>query len=560
MTRFKLWSTKNLSHSFFEYFKHLKLVSHLHGSCRQYVDANITEQVKDIKYVFDLRDPGQFFSEARSMKRHVIFHSGPTNSGKTYHAIQSFLNANTAIYCGPLRMLAGEIFRKSNSQKVLCDLITGEERLWAVSEEEPSNHSACTVELCSTNQQYDVAVIDEIQMLRDYDRGWAWTRALLGVPAKEIHVCGEESALKVIKSLLEKTDDTFEVKKYERLTPLKLLNRSIDLHDLRRGDCVIAFSQKNIYNLRLMIERVTNKKCGVIYGNLPSNVRFEQARKFNDGDCDILVASDAIGMGLNLNIERIVFSATKKFNGYEFTDLTPSHMKQIAGRAGRFKSKFQVGYITALEQSLMTDMKYLMEEPTQMIKKAGVLPSFAQLELLSVALPGKSLLSLLDIFELLIQLDRNYFMCDVERMKIVAQELGDIPLTLHESYLFSIAPMNIMKSSFVSSCMKQFAWSVSFDSVVTEKKVRQIIRWPPRSQPKTLKQLQHLEYLHETFDLYRWLSYRFPEIFIDAVKVIRLQEKLEKTISQAVDANLKNYHEHESNVKRFIANRKRKKL
>lgn len=90
------------------------------------------------------------------------------------------------------------------------------------------------------------------------------------------------------------------MKKYERLTPLKLLNRSIDLHDLRRGDCVIAFSQKNIYNLRLMIERVTNKKCGVIYGNLPSNVRFEQARKFNDGDCDILVASDAIGMGLNL--------------------------------------------------------------------------------------------------------------------------------------------------------------------------------------------------------------------------------------------------------------------
>lgn len=94
----------------------------------------------------------------------------------------------------------------------------------------------------------------------------------------------------------------FKVKRYHRLTPLKTMKSSLDLPSLQKGDCLIAFSQKKIFNLRLVVERATKLKCAVIYGNLPSNVRFDQARQFNDGLCDVLIASDAIGMGLNLYV------------------------------------------------------------------------------------------------------------------------------------------------------------------------------------------------------------------------------------------------------------------
>ena len=138
----------------------------------------------------NLLRPHMWFPKARSMRRKIICHMGPTNSGKTFRAIEKLKAADSGVYCGPLRLLAWEIFERLNEQEIPCSLITGQE----LEEKEGAKVLSCTTEMVDVTTEYDVAVIDEIQLIGDADRGWAWTRALLGVPAKEVHVCGEPAA------------------------------------------------------------------------------------------------------------------------------------------------------------------------------------------------------------------------------------------------------------------------------------------------------------------------------------------------------------------------------
>jgi ATP-dependent RNA helicase SUPV3L1/SUV3 len=120
------------------------------------------------------------------MKRKVICHTGPTNSGKTFEALQRLKAARRGVYSGPLRLLAWEVCNTMRRAGVKCDLVTGQERDC----EESSGHVSCTVEMTDLSEHYDVAVIDEFQLIGDQDRGWAWSRAFLGLQADELHVCG----------------------------------------------------------------------------------------------------------------------------------------------------------------------------------------------------------------------------------------------------------------------------------------------------------------------------------------------------------------------------------
>jgi ATP-dependent RNA helicase SUPV3L1/SUV3 len=221
-------------------------------------------------------------------------------------------------------------------------------------------------------QPFEVAVLDEIQMLRDQQRGWAWTRVVLGVLVEELHLCGEVSAIDIIERLMEFTGDDLEVKHYERLTPLYCLKDSLhgDMKRLQPGDCLVSFSRGEIFKLRQEVERVTKRSCAVIYGGLPPTTRIQQAQLFNDpkSSCDLLVASDAIGMGLNLNIKRIVFASLTKFDGYRRQSLTPSHAKQIAGRAGRFGSQYPEGEVTTLHRKDLKTLHDLLNAPVDLIE------------------------------------------------------------------------------------------------------------------------------------------------------------------------------------------------
>jgi ATP-dependent RNA helicase SUPV3L1/SUV3 len=203
----------------------------------------------------------------------------------------------------PLRMLAWQ-----TQQRLLpCTLITGQEKQIMI-----SGLTSCTIETLDMGAEYDVAVIDEIQLISDFTRGWAWTQALLGVKAKELHLCGENRALGLIHKIVKYTVDNLEERRYTRFSKLHLIHKPFNIEtDLLPGDCLIVFSTMSVYKMRTQINKIysgrNENKVAVVYGKLPPECRKVQANLFNDGTLPYLVATNAIGMGLNLKIRRIIF-------------------------------------------------------------------------------------------------------------------------------------------------------------------------------------------------------------------------------------------------------------
>lgn len=492
----------------------------------------------DLRKISDLRVPVNWYPEARAIQRKVIFHAGPTNSGKTYHAIQRYLSAKSGVYCGPLKLLAHEIFEKSNDAGVPCDLVTGEERTSVDEDGQPSDHVACTIEMCSVNTPYEVAVIDEIQMIRDPARGWAWTRALLGLCAEEIHVCGESAAIDFVRELMYTTGEEVEVHEYQRLTALSILDQALDsLDNLRPGDCIVCFSKNDIYSISRQIE-AKGLKCAVIYGSLPPGTKLSQAKKFNDPDdpCKILVATDAIGMGLNLSIKRIIFNTLIKPGMNEkgekqMEKISTSQALQIAGRAGRFSSKFKEGEVTTMHRDDLPVLKEILSQSVAPIQTAGLHPTAEQIEMFAYHLPDATLSNLIDIFVSLSQVDGLYFVCNIDDFKFLADMIQHIPLNLRSRYVFCTAPIN--KQPFVCTSFLKFARQFSRDEPLTFEWVCRHINWPS-PQPKNIKDLVHLEAVHDVLDLYLWLSYRFMDMFPDPIFVRQIQKELDHTIQEGV--------------------------
>jgi ATP-dependent RNA helicase SUPV3L1/SUV3 len=204
------------------------------------------------------------------------------------------------------------------------------------------------VEMAKVHEFYDCCVIDEIQMIADPQRGWAWTRALVNLSAPEVHICGDASVLELIQQILKLTGDTLEIKYYERMTELKVEPTMCNVRDLKKGDALIVFSRRSALKFKAELER-QNFKVSIIYGMLNPEVRREQARKFDEGETDIMVSTDAIAMGMNLPVRRIVFSAFSKFIDSREHPLTMSEIKQIAGRAGRY-GRFPTGFVSCINQ------------------------------------------------------------------------------------------------------------------------------------------------------------------------------------------------------------------
>ena len=289
------------------------------------------------------------FPLARQKKRHFILHIGPTNSGKSYDALNELKKAEKGIYLAPLRLLAYEKFEELNEAGCPCSMKTGEEEIGIPF----SVVQSSTIEVLDFAQEYDIAVIDEAQMITDSQRGSAWTFALLGVRADTVHVCLAPEAETVVKNVIASCGDTYEVVRHERLVPL-LFDENVDqdfTKEARRGTAFIVFSRKDVHAVAGELQRKGNR-CSVIYGALPYDVRRNEVKRYVNGETDIVVATDAIGMGLNLPIERIIFLTVEKFDGAQQRTLTPTEIKQIAGRAGRY-GMFEKGYAGSIEERRM---------------------------------------------------------------------------------------------------------------------------------------------------------------------------------------------------------------
>ncbi|KAG1677914.1 hypothetical protein FOA52_001332 [Chlamydomonas sp. UWO 241] len=269
--------------------------------------------------------------------------------------------------------------------------------------------------MANLNKRYDVAVIDEIQMIGDAHRGSAWSRALLGLPAEVVHVCGDFTALPLLRAMCAETGDELEVKEYERAGgPIEVEKKGISgLRDIQAGDCVVVFSKERIYWVKKLIEDLTPHKVCVVYGALPSDTRREQAHLFNDPSSgyDVLVATDAVGMGLNLNIRRVVFQSLSKPSG-ETDPLDPSRMllaplsdsaiKQIAGRAGRRNSQYaSSGAATMLGRQRPMDIHTLRDAMAAVLaplEAAGLFPEPEYIEALAASVPDASFKQVVDAF------------------------------------------------------------------------------------------------------------------------------------------------------------------
>ena len=266
----------------------------------------------------------------------IIALLGPTNTGKTHEAIEKMLEFDTGIFGLPLRLLAREVYEKCVSKVgfEIVALITGEEKIIPNS----AKFFICTVESMPKDKIVDFIAIDEIQMCADKERGHIFTERLLNARGKELTML---LGSQVMKSIIHNLIENVEFVKKERFSKLSYAGYK-KISRLDRKVAIIAFSIEEVYAIAELVRRQKGG-AAVIMGSLSPKTRNSQVQLYQSGDVDYLVATDAIGMGLNMDIEQIYFSNLKKFDGKKTRRLNLIELSQIAGRAGRYKNNGSFG-------------------------------------------------------------------------------------------------------------------------------------------------------------------------------------------------------------------------
>ena len=473
-------------------------------------------------------DLKSLFPLARSMNRKLKFFVGPTNSGKTYNAMKELKSANSGLYLAPLRLLALEGYEELKENKIDASLITGEEQII----EEDAAHVCSTIEMLDFNLDVDIAIIDEVQMLDDVDRGWAWVNAIIGVPAKTVIMTGSVNALDAVKKIADYLGEELEVVKHQRKTPLKVLARHTALEHLEEGTALIAFSRSDVLKLKQKLQK--KYKVSVIYGNLSPEVRRDEAKRFREKKSEILIATDAIAMGLNLPIKNILFTTDTKFDGVSRRKLTVNEIVQIAGRAGRY-GHHQVGFLGATRRDVLKHIKEEFDAPIKTIKPPyKVKMSSEQLEALSSHIKTNSLTKVLKYFKDNMNFDGPFIASNISSM-IEAASIVDKrdKLSLEEKYLLAQAPVT-MKSTIILQAYEAYIASVIRNKICRYK--------PSITLPKkaiTQKDLLLVEDEVKKISLYLWLSYKFPNIFPDYDKAVILRNSFNSFIEKSLKLNLK---------------------
>jgi ATP-dependent RNA helicase SUPV3L1/SUV3 len=294
-----------------------------------------------------------------------ILHIGETNTGKTFHALERMKAARSGLYLAPLRLLALEVYDKLNSEGTPCSLKTGEEEKIV----ENANHISCTVEMFHEKETFDVIVIDEAQMITDKDRGFSWYKAITKANAHEVHIIGSRNSRPMLLQLLGDSD--IEIHEYSRDTPLEVESKEFHIKHVKRGDALICFSRRRVLETASRLQS-DGHTVSMIYGSMPPETRKKQIQQFIEGRTKVIVATDAIGMGLNLPIRRIVFLENEKFDGTRRRVLTSQEVKQIAGRAGR-KGIYDVGKVAFTKDIKM--MKRLLEQEDEPVHTFAIAPT-----------------------------------------------------------------------------------------------------------------------------------------------------------------------------------------
>ena len=268
---------------------------------------------------------------------------GPTNTGKTFLAIETMLSFDSGMIGFPLRLLAREVYdrviKKIDPEKVA--LITGEEKII------PPNamYFLCTVESMPIGKNLDFVGIDEIQMCSDHERGHIFTDRLLNLRGEKLTMF---MGANTIKNIISKLDGDIEFINKDRLSKLVYMGYK-KISRIERKSAIIAFSTEEVYAIAELIRRQKGG-AAIAMGSLSPKTRNAQVNLYQSGDVDYLVATDAIGMGLNMDLDNIYFSNLKKFDGKKLRRLNLSEIGQIAGRAGRYLNDGSFGITEDVEK------------------------------------------------------------------------------------------------------------------------------------------------------------------------------------------------------------------
>jgi ATP-dependent RNA helicase SUPV3L1/SUV3 len=469
-----------------------------------------------------IRDFKNLFPIARGMHRKLTLHIGPTNSGKTYAAMQHLKEADTGYYLAPLRLLALEGYEKLRLEGINASLITGEEQIL----DEEATHISSTIEMMNYEVDVDVCVIDEVQMIDDRDRGWAWANAIIGAPAHEVIMTGSPNVKDAIIALADYLGEELEIIEFERKNPLELLEHPTDFKDIEAGTAVVAFSRKDVLKLKQRLS--ANFDVSVVYGNLSPEVRREEARRFREGETEILVATDAIAMGMNLPIKTILFSKAQKFDGIAQRNLFPSEVLQIAGRAGRY-GLHENGYVGALSQDALTIVKKnFTKEPKKVETPFKVMASLDHIKLVSTILEENSLEEILRFFIKNMEFNGPFYAASLDDMLEASRIVDSYDLDIATKYHLACAPLTL-KSSYIIE---------AYESYIHALEIKEPVYYhPPKLQgsfAQTSDELLRAEDMVKEISLYLWLSYRFEDYFVDEQKARQYRGVINKYIENTL--------------------------
>ena len=450
---------------------------------------------------------------ARQMKRRFILHLGPTNSGKTYEGVQRLHGALHGIYLGPLRLLAAEQFETLNMDDIPCSLVTGEEQIRVPG----SRVQSSTVEMADLQAHYDVAVIDECQMIADRDRGGAWTAAILGLCADEIHACASPDAEALLTRIITECGDDLSIVRHERMTPLKMEKEGFQFPDsVRPGDALIVFSKARVHAVAADL-RAKGHRVSLIYGALPPDVRRDQAERFQHGETDVVVSTDAIAMGMNLPIQRVVFLEVEKFDGDIRRPLNDAEIKQIAGRAGRY-GIYDIGYVNSYGfKSFVTSA---LKKPLWPLTEAVI--RFPE-SLLGIPLP------LTKIIDRWIQMqDKGCFSkASTERMATLAGMLETKHTDKELLYRFLCIPFDETDPDLLTR------WRAMYHAESQGEHIDVLLQLPQLLDPErcTTKMLDVLEANYRRCDLY----YNYARLFLESPdRILEEIQRHKDLISQGI--------------------------
>ena len=502
------------------------------NSVENLVKDRLKELVGKLRKDWDLNEYKDFFPAAREMKRKHTFFVGPTNSGKSYRGFNELAESRSGVYLAPLRLLALEGQEEVEKRGKECSLLTGEE----IDIKEGATFVASTIEMANLDRQIDCALIDEVQLILDKNRGWAWSQAIVGISARRIIMTGSEDCIPTLRRLIEDyLGEELEIVPLDRIGKLEVIKKPIgNLAKVEAGSAIIAFSRRGVLALKKELEE-GGRKVSVLYGNLSPGVRREEAKRFRSGETEVLVATDCIGMGLNLPIKTVIFYETAKFDGKEVRDLTIQEVKQIAGRAGRY-GKFECGYVgvsSAGSPGIISEHIHAAHSP--ILDSCCVRPTETQLEVLRGQIGGNNIKSAISLFTQLSKSNSTIVCSDLSEMLGLADRIENHSLlaamSFSDKYLFACAPV-----SSTDLIGDQFAeWLVSYSKKTPiqlgEEDYRAYTHAGGTIEDTVLNRAENCV---KILTLYHWLARKKFDYFPSLEKCEELREKINAFIETSL--------------------------